>query len=192
MLGPCFCVKPLQSSSGRLGKEGKRTRGPFSATRTSWKLKLDGFSSSRGALQDPHHEKAPSSKKTGGRWAAARRRAAAALGGGAPPPNGPRGRRPLGGWRAPRARAHRDHQTTPTNPKATAARTRCTNHKRNHYLSGNRPFRAPIYRRRPYCVTVFCPSLQNFRSFAFLAGFALFPKSRKVTKIDHTAKLQIF
>ena len=31
----------------------------------------------------------------------------------------------------------------------------------------------------------------NFRSFAFLAGFALFPKSRKVTKIDHTEKLQI-
>ena len=73
MSGPCFCVKPLQSSSGRLGKEGKRTRGPFSATRTSWKLKLDGFSSSRGALQDPHNEKAPSSKKPGGRWAAAPR-----------------------------------------------------------------------------------------------------------------------
>ena len=32
----------------------------------------------------------------------------------------------------------------------------------------------------------------DFRSFAFLAGFALFPKSRKVTKIDHTKKLQIF
>ena len=32
----------------------------------------------------------------------------------------------------------------------------------------------------------------NFRSFAFLAGFALFPKSRKVTKIDHTVKLKIF
>ena len=32
----------------------------------------------------------------------------------------------------------------------------------------------------------------DFRSFAFLAGFALFPKSRKVTKIDHTIKLQIF
>ena len=72
---PCFCVKPRQSSSGRLGKEGKRTRGPFSATRASWKLKLDGFSSSRGALQDPHHEKATSSKKPGGRSAAVRRRA---------------------------------------------------------------------------------------------------------------------
>ena len=32
----------------------------------------------------------------------------------------------------------------------------------------------------------------NFRSFPFLAGFALFPKSRKVTKIDHTVKLKIF
>ena len=41
-------------------------------------------------------------------------------------------------------------------------------------------------------MTTFRPSLQNFRSFAFLAGFALLPKSRKVTKIDHTVKLQIF
>ena len=32
----------------------------------------------------------------------------------------------------------------------------------------------------------------DFRSFAFLAGFALFPKSQKVTKIDHTVKLKIF
>ena len=66
------------------GNERKHARAPFSAVRASWKLKVDGFSSSRGALHDAHHEKAPNAKKTGGRWAAARRRAAAALGGGAP------------------------------------------------------------------------------------------------------------
>ena len=39
------------------GNERKHARAPFSAVRASWKLKVDGFSSSRGALHDPHHEK---------------------------------------------------------------------------------------------------------------------------------------
>ena len=55
------------------GNERKHARAPFSAVRASWKLKVDGFLSSRGALHDAHHQKAPNAKKTGGRWAAARR-----------------------------------------------------------------------------------------------------------------------
>ena len=51
------CVKPLQSSPGSKGNDRKHARAPFSAVRASWKLKVDGFSSSRGALHDPHHEK---------------------------------------------------------------------------------------------------------------------------------------
>ena len=101
------CVKPLQSSPGSKGNGRKHARAPFSAVRATRKLKVDGFSSSRGALHDAHHEKAPNAKKPGGRWAAARRRAAAALGGGAPPPNGPRGRRPLGAGPAGRSAAAR-------------------------------------------------------------------------------------
>ena len=103
ILGP----KRWSSAVRRSGKEGKRARGPFSATRTSWKLKLDGFSSSRGALHDPHHEKAPGSKKPGGRWAAARRPPGRLRPGGAPPPTGPRGRRPLAGGPAGRSAAAR-------------------------------------------------------------------------------------
>ena len=51
------CVKPLQSSPGSKGNGRKHARAPFSAVRATRKLKVDGFSSSRGALHDPHHEK---------------------------------------------------------------------------------------------------------------------------------------
>ena len=51
------CVRPLQSPPGSKGNDRKHARAPFSAVRASWKLKVDGFSSSRGALHDPHHEK---------------------------------------------------------------------------------------------------------------------------------------
>ena len=88
-------VKPLQPSSGRSGKEPKHHR------------------TAAAPLQfAPHAKKNPAA--VGRRRAAASRAAAARVGGGGPPPpNGPRGRRPLGGWRAPRARAHRDQQTPP-------------------------------------------------------------------------------
>ena len=76
ILGP----KRWSSAVRRSGKEGKRARGPFSATRTSWKLKLDGFSSSRGALHDQHHEKPPNTKNP----AAVGRRPRGQFGGGAP------------------------------------------------------------------------------------------------------------
>ena len=51
------CVRPLQSPPGSKGNDRKHARAPFSAVRASWKLKVDVFSSSRGALHDPHHEK---------------------------------------------------------------------------------------------------------------------------------------
>ena len=55
------------------GNDRKHARAPFSAVRASWKLKVDGFSSSRGALHDPHHEKTTKPKTSrrplgGGRW----------------------------------------------------------------------------------------------------------------------------
>ena len=56
------CVKPLQSSPGSKGNGRKHARAPFSAVRATRKLKVDGFSSSRGALHDAHHEKAPNAK----------------------------------------------------------------------------------------------------------------------------------
>ncbi len=82
------CVKPLQSSPGSKGNGRKHARAPFSAVRATRKLKVDGFSSSRGALHDAHHEKAPNAKNPAavGRrraagplppWGAARRRLAA-------------------------------------------------------------------------------------------------------------------
>ena len=54
------------------GNERKHARAPFSAVRASWKLNVDGFSSSRGALHDAHHQKAPNAKNP----AAVRRRRA--------------------------------------------------------------------------------------------------------------------
>ena len=39
------------------GSDREHARAPFSAVRASWKLKVDGFSSPRGAFHDPHHEK---------------------------------------------------------------------------------------------------------------------------------------
>ena len=51
------CIKPPQSSPGSKGSDREHARAPFSAVRASWKLKVDGFSSSRGAVHDPHHEK---------------------------------------------------------------------------------------------------------------------------------------
>ena len=67
------CVKPLQSSPGSKGNGRKHARAPFSAVRATRKLKVDGFSSSRGALHDAHHEKAPNAKNPA---AVGRRRAA--------------------------------------------------------------------------------------------------------------------
>ena len=63
----------------------------------------------------------------------------------------------------PRARTSRPTNTTTEEPKASDAVTRCTNHKKNHYLSGNRRFHTSIYRRRPYCVITFCRSSKIFK-----------------------------
>ena len=96
------CVKPRQSSPGSKGNDRKHARAPFSAVRATRKLKVDGFSSSRGALHDAHHEKAPHTKNPAavgrrplgagpaGRSAAARRPPGRLRPGGAPPPNGRR------------------------------------------------------------------------------------------------------
>ena len=67
------CVKPLQSSPDSKGNGRTHARAPFSAVRATRKLKVDGFSSSRGALRDAHHEKAPNTKNPA---AVGRRRAA--------------------------------------------------------------------------------------------------------------------
>ena len=151
-----------------------------------WVLKLARSSARCTPREDTKRE------KTGGRWAAARRRAAAALGGGAPPPNGPRGRRPLGGWRAPpRARTSRPPHNT--HQPQSNRRTHSVHEPQKEPLS----FRKSSFSRAHLsAAAILCDHFSslssNFRSFAFLAGFALFPKSRKVTKIGHTVELQIY
>ena len=70
---------PYQTATiitGETGRRAEHARGPFSAVRATWKLTRDVFSSSRGALQDPHHEKAPNAKNPA---AVGRRRAAGPL-----------------------------------------------------------------------------------------------------------------
>ena len=116
----------LQSPSGRKGQGSKHARRPFSAIRRSLTLRLDGFASSRGALQDPHQGSARNTKNPA---AVGRRRPAA---------------------------HHENAPSVKERGETPQAKGTPTRYMQMHYLSAFFRFDPPIYRRRPYGVAPFC------------------------------------
>ena len=98
-------------------------------------------------------------QKSGGRWAA-----------GGPPPRARTSRPP-----------HNTHQSQ------SKRRTHSVHEPQKEPLSFRKSSFSYVYLSAAAILCGNFSSLSsNFRGFAFLAGFALFPKSRKVTKIGHT------
>ena len=74
---------------------------------------------------------------------------------------------------------------TPNEPRSTkrARRTHSVHEPRKEPLSFRKSrFRAPIYRRRPYCVTIFRRSLQIFEVSRFLPVSLCFQNRGKLRK----------
>ena len=128
---------------GQSNKHARRR--PFSAVRASLALAVNGFASSRGALQDPHQERARNIKNP----AAVGRRRAAASG---PPPNGPRGRRPLVGGDRPHTAHHEKAPNMKERGETLQAKGTATRYTQTHYLSQI---------RRPRCRDYSGPSSQT-------------------------------
>ena len=135
-------------------------------------------------------------KKSGGRWAAAgrrrppgRRRPGRRRPAAAERPAGPAAVGRLAG--PPRARTSRPPNNT--HKPQSKRRTHSVHDPKKEPLSFRKSSLSYVYLSAAAILCDHFSSLSSdFRSFAFLAGFALFPKSRKVTKIDDTEKLQNF